>query len=443
MIVRNFLQWAQTASAAQRAEGAGALARAYLYSDMEAPARRQAELALTALLDDASPLVRRALADNFASAVDAPRAIVAALASDQSDIASPVLSRSPLLTEAELIDCAAIGDSFAQSAIALRACVPAGVCAALAEIGSREAAISLSVNPGADLPEFSMRRMVERFGDDGEMREALLARPYLPATVRNDLVNATAASLMSFVIDCSWLSAERAQRLTRETRDKANVIIITEAAARDGRQGVRDLVAHLRASRQLTASLVLRALLSGNRDLFQAALVELSGLREDKVAGLVRDFRGAGFAALYGRAGLPQSLLPAFRAALEAQREFGDVHAQCGEAQLSLVMIQRVLTACDEINSGELGKLMALLRRFEMEAALEEARAEALRLAAEAAAPAPEIAAPSQNAFADDAPPFEAPAIDFAAIHAAAPGATSYAPIIDMTALEAYLGLAA
>ncbi|MCC3246583.1 DUF2336 domain-containing protein [Methylocystis sp. WRRC1] len=423
MIVRNFLSWAQTAPAAQRAEGAGALARAYLYSDLDAHARRETEIALMSLLDDPSPLVRKALADNFASAADAPHAIVSALASDQSDIASPVLSRSPLLTEAELIDCAAIGDAFAQSAIALRAYVPAGVCAALAEVGAREAAISLAVNPGADLPEFSMRRMVERFGDDGEMREALLSRPWLPATVRNDLVNATAASLTAFVVDCGWLTGERAKRLTREARDKANVIIVAEAAERDGRQGVRDLVAHLRASNQLTATLVLRALLSGNRDLFEAALAELSGLREERVAGLVRDFRGAGFAALYARAGLLEKYLPAFRAALEAQREYADVNG--GEAKLSLVMIERVLTACEEINGGELDKLMALLRRFEMEAALEEARIEAARFAAEAeaariiaTAQAPEIVAPAAfNDSFSSAPAFEI-AIDMASIEA-------------------------
>lgn len=409
MIVRHFLSWAQTANAAQRAEGAGALARAYLYSDLEPHERRETEIALMSLLDDPSPLVRRGLADNFASAVDAPHALVAALASDQSDVATPILSRSPLLTEAELIDCAAIGDAFAQSAIALRARVPAGVCAALAEIGVREAAISLAVNPGADLPEFSMRRMIERFGDDGEMREALLSRPWLPATIRNELVNATAAALSAFVVDCGWLTNERAERLSREERDKANVIIVAETAAHDGRHGLRELVAHLRASRQLTASLVLRALLSGNRDLFEAALVELSGLREDKVAGLLRDFRGAGFAALYNRAGLPEKLLPAFRAALEAQREYGD--AQGGEARLSLVMIERVLTACEEINGGELDKLMALLRRFEMEAALEEARAEAARMAAEAQTPP--LAAPATSVVIDTAP-----IIDMAAFEA-------------------------
>lgn len=412
MIVRHFLSWARTANAAQRAEGAGALARAYLYGALDPAQRRESEIALMSLVEDPSPLVRRALADNFASAIDAPRALISALACDQSDIAAPILSRSPLLTEAELIDCAAIGDAFAQAAIALRARVPAGVCAALAEIGSRQAAISLAVNPGADVPEFSLRRMVERFGEDGEMREALLSRPWLPATVRNALVNVTAASLSAFVVDCGWLSNERAERLSREERDKANVIIVAETAEQDGHGGVRELVAHLCASGQLTAGLVLRALLSGNRDLFEAALVELSGLRAEKVAALLRDFRGSGFAALYARAGLPEKILPAFRAALAAQREYG--HAGAGGAHLSLVMIERVITACEEINRGDLDRLMALLRRFEREAALEEARMETARLAAEAQIP--EVAPPASFS-----------------------GVATRAPLIDLAAFEAEL----
>jgi uncharacterized protein (DUF2336 family) len=407
MIVRNFLQWAQTAPAARRAEGAGALARAYLYSDMEQETRQEAELALTSLLDDPSPLVRRALSESFASAIDAPHAIVSALANDQSDIAAPILSRSPLLSEAELIDCAAIGDSFAQSAIALRARLPASVCAALAEFGSREAAISLAVNSGADVPDFSMLRMIERFGDDGEMREALLSRPHLASVVRNELVNATAASLASFVVDCDWLSSARAERLAREARDKANVIIVADTVETDGRHGLRTLVKHLRASNQLTPSLMLRALLSRNCDLFEAALVELSGLREDKVAGLVADFRGQGFAALCARAGVSSTLLPAFSAALAAQREYAQERADMGDARLSRAMVQRALAACAEANGGELDKLMALLRRFEMEAAREEARDATPRLAR------------------------------------GARGAISFAPTIDMAALEAEISLAA
>ena len=59
MIVRHFLDWVRTAPAGKRAEATGALARAYLYSDLSPDDAASAEGALLMLLDDASPLVRR------------------------------------------------------------------------------------------------------------------------------------------------------------------------------------------------------------------------------------------------------------------------------------------------------------------------------------------------------------------------------------------------
>ncbi|MEA2858269.1 MAG: hypothetical protein QOC72_308 [Methylobacteriaceae bacterium] len=380
MLVRKFMLWVGDVSAAERAEGAGALARAYLYSDLAETEKRDAEVALFSLLDDPSPIVRKSIAEAFASALDAPHSIVLALANDQSAISSTVLGRSPLLSDAELIDCAAIGDAFAQAAIALRPVLSTGVAAALAEIGSREALIALAVNPGAEIADFSMRRMIERFGSDGEVREALLSRPHLPPALRSALVEATARALSQFVTSRSWLCAARAERVTRDARESANIMISAESARDCDYAGACELVAYLRQSGQLTAGLILRSLLSGHTTLFEAALCELSGMPATRVAGLVRDFRSAGFSALYNRARLPAGLLPAFRAALEAQRETGFAGESCHTVQLSRSIIERVLTACEDAKEGGLDGLLALLRRFEAEALREEARVLALDL---------------------------------------------------------------
>jgi hypothetical protein len=148
---------------------------------------------------------------------------------------------------------------------------------------------------------------------------------------------------------------------------------------------VRALVAHLRGRGRLTPSLVLRAVLSNNGALLEAALCELSGVEPAKVAGFVRDFRGPGFAALYARAKMPANLLPAFRAALDAQRASG-LDAG-GSARLSLAMVQKALAACGELNGGELDRLLALLRRFEAEALREDARDAAAALLRDVAPP--------------------------------------------------------
>ena len=91
------------------------------------------------LLDDPSPLVRRALAETLASSDQAPPALMLALASDQPKIANTVLECSPLLLDSDLIDLLGKAPESAQPAIARRAQLPRSVAAALAETATAEA----------------------------------------------------------------------------------------------------------------------------------------------------------------------------------------------------------------------------------------------------------------------------------------------------------------
>lgn len=369
MIVRHFLQWVRTAGAAERAEATSALARAYLYSDLSNDDRMAAEGAMIMLLDDPSPLVREALAYALASSASAPPPVVLALASDQPDIAAIVLERSPLLVDTDLVDIVGGGDDWAQVAIARRSELPCAVSAALAEVGSVEACLALLENPGATIVPLSLKRMAERFGYNAPLREAMFARIDLPTGVRQSLVQMLAESLASFVARRDWLDENRARRAAQEACEKATIVIADSAGPELGL-----LVRHLRESGQLTAALVLRALLCGNIRLFEEALAELSDLPLARVSALIHDRRGAGRDALFRRANLPRSVLPAFHAALDAMDESGYVASPGAAAQLRRRMVERVLTACALGQSVEIAPLMTLLRRFATEAAREEAR---------------------------------------------------------------------
>ena len=120
MIVRQFLQWVRSAPPGERADATSALARAYLHSDLSPDDRAAAEGAMIMLLDDPSPLVRRALADVFATSQNAPPVVIRALANDQPEIAMAILALSPMLQEGDLIDLVATAQPAAQTAIASR-----------------------------------------------------------------------------------------------------------------------------------------------------------------------------------------------------------------------------------------------------------------------------------------------------------------------------------
>jgi uncharacterized protein (DUF2336 family) len=379
MIVREFLQWMGAAPAAERADATSALARAYLYSDLGPDDRAAAEGALIMLLDDASSLVRTELARALAFSEDAPPMVILGLAGDQPDIASWVLEYSPLLVDADLVDVVATGTPAAQAAIAKRANLPSAVSAALAEVGTPEACLVLLENPGAEIVAFSLSRIAERFGHLAAIREAMLTRPDVPAVTRQLLVASLSDTLARFVSGRAWLEHDRAQRIAKEACEKATV---TLAAASPERE-LAPLIRHLRQSAQLNAGLVLRALLSGNVEMFLAALAELCELPIARVSALVYDDESSGFRALFDKAGLPPASYPAFRIAIDAMRE-GGFDMAGGSTRLKRRTVERVLTRCaEEENAVDVAPLLTLLRRFAAEAAREEARLFCNELAAD------------------------------------------------------------
>ena len=370
MIVRQFLQWVRQAPPGERAEATSALARAYLYSDLSPDDLAAAEGAMIMLLDDPSPLVRRALAEVFASAENAPQIVVHALAADQPDVALPVLAQSPLLLDDNLVDLIATGQADVQTVVADRRPLSRGLAAAVAEVGVAEACLTLLENPDADIAPFSIDRIIDRFGHLAPIRENLLAREDLPMTMRQTLLSKLSQALAGFVAARQWLRREHAELTAKEACEKATVALAADTRYEE----VGALVQHLRQSGQLTAGMILRALLSGNVVLFEEALAELSGVSIDRVTAYIHDNNISGFRALYRAAGLPEVAYPAFREALAAMRAGALIGQQGGAARLKRRMVERVLDACMHERGEQAASLLALLQRFAVEAAREEAR---------------------------------------------------------------------
>lgn len=370
MIVRQFLQWLRNASPGERAEATSALARAYLHSDLSNDDLSAAEGAMIMLLDDPSPLVRGALAQVFASAQKAPPIVVHALAADQPEVAIPVLSRSPLLSDEDLVDLFATAQPDSQVAIASRALLSSPVAAAIAEVGCAQACLALLENPDADIALFSLDRIIERFGHLAAIRENLIVRHDLPMASRQALLAKLSQTLAGFVSARHWLGSEHAEHAAREACEKATVALAAETPYEE----IAELMRHLRQSGQLTAGMILRALLSGNVVLFEEAIAELTGMPIDRVSAYIHDKHISGFRAIYTKAGLPDAAYPAFREAIAALREGILVGETGGVARLKRRMVEHVLHTCVAERRDDMASLLALLRRFAVEAAREEAR---------------------------------------------------------------------
>jgi uncharacterized protein (DUF2336 family) len=83
-----------------------------------------------------------------------------------------------------------------------------------------------------------------------------LVRRNLPAAIRSDLTGAAAKALAALMTGNARLTTEKADCLTRDVRDRANVQIAAESACEAN--GALHFIVHLRGSGQLTAGLLLR-----------------------------------------------------------------------------------------------------------------------------------------------------------------------------------------
>ncbi len=376
MIVQHFLKWLETAKVDQRADAANALARAWLQSDLDFEERANAEAALTLLLDDPSPKVRQKLADVFCAVRGAPPQIVAALAADQPDVAGNVLLRSPLLSDADLVERVRDGDKRTQAIIARRAPLASVVCAALAELGDRHACQSLAENPAAKLAAHSLRRIAERFGQSGAIRTALFARSDLPGDVRHLLMVKVGEVLTEAPLLKRLMGPMRSTRVLREACHRASVELVSKTPAAD----YPALAEHFRLRGDLTEHFVIRLAAHGRLGFLSAVLKNL--LDDDKIrtdAILARGRRNA-LTAVLKKAGLSESGGNVVVNAIRLWREVADGRTTMGVQEVCYRMMKAVESERDGLPKPGNDDILSLLRAIHLDELRRNAKTHALSI---------------------------------------------------------------
>ena len=379
MVIRQFLRWVGSARVAEREAAAAALARAFVDHQLPFEDRCEAEAALTLLLDDPSPKVRAALAEALSMSRYAPPQIIAALAADQKEVAAPVLVRSPLLTDADLIDRVAASDGPIQSLIAGRASVSMSLAAAIAEVGELEACVGLARNGGADIASLSFRRMAERHGHQAALRETLLNDRRLPGDCRHMLLVKLGEALKTSPLVIALMGQARAERVTREACQRASLTLLDKTA----RGEHAALIEHLRLRGELTASFLIRAIAHGKVDFFGSVLMALTGQSEQRVRAILASGRDVAVTALFRSAGLVETLHAVFLRALKVWREVATGKRVAGAQEVTWLMLGEVNAAPGQPGPSERDReTAALIKAIHLEVLRENARSHALAIAA-------------------------------------------------------------
>ncbi|SOC85592.1 Uncharacterized conserved protein, DUF2336 family [Ensifer adhaerens] len=289
--------------------------------------RRKRDLAATFLLDDVSPKVRMSLAEALADDNLAPRPVILALTEDRTDIAAMIVSRSPVLTDNDLIDLVGRGSSEIRAAVAVRAVVSVQVAGALAEVGGRLDIALLLRNPGTRLTPNVMVRLASRCGKDATIRELLLERPELPATARHILVEKIGATLTDADLVTALIPPRKRERMRREACEAALVRVLAGA----GEAELAEMVEHLRVEGRLSTMFLIHALCAGRTAFFAEVISNLSGVARVRARAILASGRPRAVRALIEAAGIDRDVSDVFCEAVSIWREEGgDIPGDAG-----------------------------------------------------------------------------------------------------------------
>lgn len=367
MVIEYFLNWVQSASLSKRTEAAAALARAYLRDDMDVSEREDVEAAITTLLEDPAPKVRDALAEILSIQENVPRHVIISLAADTNEIATKVLSRSPVFLDQELVHMIKTFDVEKQIAIACRPWMPQIVLNAICNSGCEEACLGSLMNPASRFLDENLHAIAERFGSNTELRVILMDREDLATKTRLLLINKAGEAINAFVTNKSWLSEKRANAVVADACDKACIAYAANAPEEE----VSNVVQSLIDDGRVTVAFLLRAVCMGNITLAAATFAELSNIRIERIETILSNDKKAAFKAVYDRAGLPQSAYSIFQCAISTWRKLLSAKNPENQARMPFLVTREVLQTYVMQNDQVVDELLVLLRKLAAETARE------------------------------------------------------------------------
>ena len=235
-----------------------------------------------ALVVEAERDIRKVLADRLAGADWAPKALVNVLALDEIDIARPIIARSPLLQDQDLIRLLIEATIEHQIEVARRPDLSARVVDAVIDRAEPAVLTALVGNPSAEITEGGMRRLVESSRRIAALRSPLARHPRLTKMLAEQLYGWVGQALRSAIADRFRIDSDALDQAIADAVKAAQSGSNEERQVLLSRDGEREemerrLIAKLEAAGQLRPGYLVRALKERKLTLFENALAALGG----------------------------------------------------------------------------------------------------------------------------------------------------------------------
>jgi uncharacterized protein (DUF2336 family) len=228
---------------------------------------------ISTVASDMEAAVRAELSNRFADMPDMPRRLALAFAHDVIEVAEPVLTRSKVLNDSDLLSVISAKGADHMEAIARRPEVSEAVTAALVAKGDDRVAASLVRNQSARLSRQSMEKVVERARNTPALQAPVIERKSLPSDLLFEMYDVVEAHLRKRIVarfaDVDPSALEQALSASR-----ANLAALDGAAPSDYPDAIK-IIDALRATRGITGGTVVNLIRADKRTAFYIGLGEL------------------------------------------------------------------------------------------------------------------------------------------------------------------------
>ncbi len=257
---------------------------------------------LQSVINDIESSVRQAVAGRMALMDDVPRDIISKLANDSINVAFPILEKSGLLRDEDLIEVIKLRTEEHMLAITMRQHVSESVCDAIVETGKESVIVSLLKNGNARISENTMGYLVEQSRRVDTFQEPILNRDDLKPELAKRMFLWVSAALRDHIVSQFNLDKATVDELLEEVT--AAEIAATGAAERTSKAS--ELAEALKDEGLVTVDILLTALAEGEVPLFIALYAKVTKLREFLVQRLVFEPGGEGLAIASKGIGMSQ-----------------------------------------------------------------------------------------------------------------------------------------
>lgn len=348
------------ATADERALAAHKLCRKIDRAELGEEDRQVAHDILRVMAADAAELVRRAMAVTLKSSNLLPHDVAMRLARDVESVSLPVISFSPVFTDADLAEIIRIGGSARQMAVAQRPKLSSRITAQLVEEAGEAVVATACANDNARFSEVSLKKALSRFAKSEQVLQAVAYRATLPLAVAERLIDMVGDQLRDHILTHHALSAELTLELIVDAKERATIDLVDQA----GRTAdPKAFVAHLHGAGRLSPSLLLRALAHGHMTFFEWGVAELAGVPHHRAWLMIHDAGPLGLKAICERAGLPARLHSAFRAGVDAFHALEFDGGEHDRERFQEHMIQRFLTSSHAASRDDTDYLLERMDR--------------------------------------------------------------------------------